>query len=225
VVLAALALLSPALYSYSATMVQPSSLPVGVRSVEWLRDHHANWLVDEVERIYYGHLKAPKAGGPQLRALPPLGLPHAPVALRKSHSHVRASTWPARITPVFPHLLPHEGVWTRTGPLVNGRPPVLVTTFRTELEYPRIVAYLAWFDHTRTALAFYPGRYEPPHAPIRGPMSIPQDERWRLLATFNGGFTYPARSTRSPSSPTPRCPAASVFPNTSSDKDGFDGKL
>ncbi len=67
---------------------------------------------------------------------------------------------------------------------------MLVTTFRTERDYPRIVAYLAWFDHSRTALAFYPGRYEPPNAPVRGPMSVPNDQRWRLLATFNGGFTY-----------------------------------
>ena len=86
--------------------------------------------------------------------------------------------------------MPGEGVWKQTGPLVDGRPPVLVTTFRTERDYPRIVAYVAWFDHTRTALAFYPGRYEPPNAPVRGPMSVPYGQRWRLLATFNGGFTY-----------------------------------
>jgi hypothetical protein len=67
---------------------------------------------------------------------------------------------------------------------------VLVTTFRSERAYPRIVAFVAWFDHTRTALAFYPGRYEPPNAPVRGPMSVPFGQRWRLLATFNGGFTY-----------------------------------
>jgi hypothetical protein len=67
---------------------------------------------------------------------------------------------------------------------------VLVTTFRSERAYPRIVAYVAWFDHTRTSLAWYPGRYEPPTAPVRGPMSIPYGERWRLLATFNGGFIY-----------------------------------
>ena len=47
---AVLVLLSPAVYSYTATMVQPSSLPLGVRSVEWLRGHHGNWLVDEVEQ-------------------------------------------------------------------------------------------------------------------------------------------------------------------------------
>ena len=65
-----------------------------------------------------------------------------------------------------------------------------MTTFRTELDYPRIVAYVAWFDHTRTSVAWYPGRYEPPSAPVRGPMSVPYGQRWRLLATFNGGFIY-----------------------------------
>jgi hypothetical protein len=188
-------LLSPALYSYTTTMVQPSSLPLGVRSVEWLRNHHANWLVDEVEHIYYTW-NAPKKGGPQLKALPAVGLAraadtHAPRRpARHATRHVRVTAWPPRVLSVFAHPLRGEGVWQRTGPPVAGRPPVLVTTFRTEVEYPRIVAYVAWFDHTRTSLAFYPGRYEPPSAPVRGPMSVPYGQRWRLLATFNGGFTY-----------------------------------
>ena len=101
-----LVLLSPALYSYTATMVQPSSLPVGVRSVEWLRNHHGNWLVDEVERVYYGW-KAPKKGGPQLTALPAVGGAASPTA------HARAAAWPPRIKPVFAHPLPGEGVWKR----------------------------------------------------------------------------------------------------------------
>jgi hypothetical protein len=67
---------------------------------------------------------------------------------------------------------------------------VLVTTFRSEPAYPRIVAYVAWFDHTRTGLALYPGRYEPPNAVPRGPMQVPADQRWRLLASFNSGFTF-----------------------------------
>jgi len=185
--LGVLVLLSPALYSYTATMIQPSSLPLGVRSVEWLRTHHGNWLVDEVEHIYYTW-KAPKKGGPQLKTLPAIGL--GPASTAKAGAAGAHTAWPPRIEPVFARPLPGEGVWRRTGDLVGGRPPVLVTTFRTEVAYPRIVAYVAWFDHTRTALAFYPGRYEPPHAPVRGPMSIPYDQRWRLQATFNGGFTY-----------------------------------
>lgn len=176
-----LVVISPALYSYTATMMRPSSLPLGVRSVEWLRGHDMNWLVDEAESVYYGS-KAPAKGGPQLRSLPPVG---APVRVRR-----HAAAWPPPIAPVFPDPLPGEGIWRRTGPDVDGGPPVLVTTFRTELAYPRIVAYVAWFDRTRTALAWYPGRYEPPAAPVRGPFSIPYDQRWRLLATFNGGFTY-----------------------------------
>jgi phosphodiester glycosidase len=186
-------LVSPALYSYSSTMVQPSSLPLGVRSVEWLRSHHGNWLVDEAEHLYYSW-KAPKKGGPPLKALPSVGI--SPITVKSVtvgsppglHRQVRA--WPPNIKPVFPHALPAEGAWASTGPLIDGGPPVLVTTFRTELDYPSIVAYVAWFDHTRTALAFYPGRYEPPSAPIRGPMSVPHGQRWRLLATFNAGFTY-----------------------------------
>jgi hypothetical protein len=201
VALAVLVLLSPAIYSYTTTMLQPSSLPLGVRSVEWLRAHHGNWLVDEVEHVYYS-LKAPKKGGPQLTSLPTgFGIP-APVASasvqRPGHArtlgHAQApspaSVWPPPINPVFPRPLPGEGIWRGTGPLVDGAPPVLVTTFRTERDYPRIVAFVAWFDHTRTAMAFYPGRYEPPNAPVRGPMSVPLSQRPRLFATFNGGFTY-----------------------------------
>jgi len=193
VLLVLVVVLGPVLYSYTATMLQPSSLPLGVRSVEWLRNHHANWLVDEVERVYYSW-NAPKKGGPQLGRLPVvgLGLPARRAVTRSRRVKARAAPaqWPRRIEAVFAHPLPGEGVWKRTGPAVDGRPPVLVTTFRTERDYPRIVAYVAWFDHTRTALAFYPGRYEPPNAPVRGPMSIPYDQRWRLLASFNGGFTH-----------------------------------
>ena len=194
VLLVVLALFSPAVYSYTSTMLMPSSLPLGVRSVEWLRTHHGNWLVDEVERIYYTW-KAPKKGGPTLKALPVVGIAPAvtttrPITPARARTPARAEVWPPRIKPVFPHPLPGEGIWARTGPLVDRRPPVLVTTVRTDLDYPRIVAYVAWFDHTRTALAFYPGRYEPPSAPIRGPMSVPQSPRWRLLTTFNAGFTY-----------------------------------
>jgi hypothetical protein len=36
---------------------------------------------------------------------------------------------------------------------------VLVTTYRPETDYPELVAYVAWFDHTRTEIGYYPGRY------------------------------------------------------------------
>ena len=185
--LVVLLLAAPA-YSYTTTMMQPSSLPLWPRTVEWIRANHGNWLVDEVEHYYYSW-KAPGKGGPQLTSLPSVGVGPAPAATKRRH--VAAGTpLPPPIKPLFAQPLPGEGVWRGTGTVVNGRPPVLLTTFRPQPDYPRVVAYVAWFDHTRTSAAWYPGRYEPPNAPVRGPMSIPYDQRWRLLATFNGGFIY-----------------------------------
>ena len=187
-----LGLLLWALVSYTIWMLEPTSTRWNARSVEWVRQEvpFGNWIVDNIEHVYYT-LNAPKKGGPQLKALPAVGLAQLPTGrLRAANAHPHASPWPPRIKPIFPHPLPGEGVWRPIRPSVNGGPPVLVTTFRTELEYPQIVAYVAWFDPTRTEIAYYPGRYEPPHAAVRGPMMVPHDQRWRLLATFNGGFTY-----------------------------------
>ncbi len=166
------------------------------RSVEWIRTvPGGNWVVDETEHYYYGW-KSPKPGGPQLAALPSVGVvaPRPVVSSRPSPSPSLVSPtpsgWPPPITPVLPDPLPGEGVWQPTGPAVDGGPPVLVTTFRPEPAYPRTVAYVMWLDHSRTALAYYPGRYEPPKAAVRGPMMVPLSQRSRLLATFNGAFVY-----------------------------------
>ncbi len=184
VLLVVVAVLAPVLFSYTTTMLKPSSLPLGVRSVEWLRAHGGAWLVNDVERIYYSWT-APKPGGPALRTLPAVGKV-APLRLARPTRAYR----PARISPLVAPRLAGEGVWRATGPTVRGAPPVLVTTFRADPAYPRLVAYVAWLDHTRTQLALYPGRYEPPSSLPRGPLEVPQGQRWRLLATFNSGFTH-----------------------------------
>jgi hypothetical protein len=176
-------LLSPVVYSYVTTIVRPSSVPLGIRSVEWLRAHGGAPAVDEAERLYYSW-KAPRRGGPALRTLPKVG---SATPLQTEQRGVRL---PSRVAPAIQPRLAGEGVWRRTGPLVAGAPPLLVTTFRTDPTYPQIVGYVVWIDHTRTQLALYPGRYEPPAAAPRGPMQVPYGERWRLLATFNSGFTY-----------------------------------
>jgi Phosphodiester glycosidase len=176
-------LLSWAVVSYATWMLQPTSQSRNIRSVEWVRHKvpFGNWLADEIERVYYS-ANAPKKGGPQLKRLPAVGLKVPPTT--------QAATWPQPIKPVFAQPLPGEGIWNPTGPPVDGGPPLLLTTFRPETDYPSIVAYVAWFDHSRTAIGYYPGRYEPPNAAVRGPMMVPYDQRWRLLATFNGGFTH-----------------------------------
>lgn len=185
VLLILLILLAPVLYSYIRTVTRPSSLPLGIRSVEWLRTNHGAWLVNNAERIYY-NWNAPAKGGPALGTLPTVGSAPASAGAQQHNVVFR----PKAITPLLHPRLPGEGVWRSTGRVVNGASPVLVTTFRSEPAYPRIVAYVAWFDHTRTQVALYPGRYEPPNASPRGPMQVPFSQRWRLLSTFNSGFMY-----------------------------------
>ncbi|MHB8648774.1 MAG: phosphodiester glycosidase family protein [Gaiellaceae bacterium] len=170
-------------YSYTTTMLRPSSLPLGVRSVEWVRANGGAWFVDSVERWYY-EWRAPKRGGPTIRALPRVGLRPA------AGARAARAFEPSPVLPAIRPALPFEGAWRSVGPSVGGRPPILVTTFRSDRAYPRVVAYVAWLDHTRTQLALYPGRYEPPSSAPRGPMMVPWGQRWRLLAVFNSGFTY-----------------------------------
>src|SRR5271167_3753113 len=70
---AALCALTPAVFSYVHTMSEPSNSSLGIRSVEWLRDHGAAGLVSKVESVYYS-LTAPSKGGPALKALPRVGV-------------------------------------------------------------------------------------------------------------------------------------------------------
>lgn len=70
-----LCLLVPTLVSYALWMLEPTSMTFGERSIEWVRADvpFGNWLVDEVEHIYYTE-NAPKKGGAQLKSLPVVGL-------------------------------------------------------------------------------------------------------------------------------------------------------
>jgi hypothetical protein len=96
---------------------------------------------------------------------------------------------PRPIKPGILPALPGEGVWRATYAHGGSRPPVLVTSFRTDPAYPRLVAGVAWIDHTRTSTWLYPGRVEPAVSlASRGPMEVPMRMRPRLVATFNSAF-------------------------------------
>jgi hypothetical protein len=177
VVLTALILLTDLVVSFWGAMAGPSNTSFGVRAVEWLRDNGAAGVVSDIESVYYS-LNAPATGGPALKRLPPVGTGvRAQVARYAS----------APIAPVIAPALPDEGQWHGTGPLVAGAAPILVTTFRPDPNYPQLVAGVAWIDHTRTRLALYPGRYEPPNDGIQE-AEVPPQLHSSLLATFNSGF-------------------------------------
>ncbi len=184
--IAACLCLLPALISYAGVVTQRSDSSLGIRTVEWMRDNGARGLVNKAESIYYS-LTAPSTGGPSLRSLPAqpgVDLPSAVPAQRKVHFYR-----PRPVPPVIHPALAGEGRWRATSAAGGGRPPVLITSFRPDPNYPRMVAGVAWIDHTRTATWLYPGRLEPAASlPSRGPMEVPQRLRPRLVATFNSGF-------------------------------------
>jgi hypothetical protein len=98
---------------------------------------------------------------------------------------------PYRPPPIEPPIHPAlkgEGVWRAAASHAGPEPPVLLTTFRSDPEYPQFVAGVAWVDSKRTHLAYVPGLAEPPEISHRGPAEVPPALRKRVVATFNGGF-------------------------------------
>jgi hypothetical protein len=182
---AALVALIPGAISYLSTMNQPSNSSLGIRTVEWLRDHGAAGLVAQVESTYYS-LTAPSKGGPTLRALPRVGGAAAGAASIGAGQAVAYR--PQRVAPLIHPALPGEGVWRATRPGLEANPPVLLTTLRNQPEYPRAVAGLAWIDTKRARLTLNPGRQEPSVSVPRGSMALPHTNRGKLLASFNSGF-------------------------------------
>ncbi len=173
--------LVPAGVSYVEEMTGPHNVGFGIVSVEWMRAHGGNGIVSQIENWYYT-LTAPSKGGPGLRSLPQVG-----VAGGGEEGEAQPYR-PPNIKPLIHPALPGEGVWRPAGAGAGPEPPVLLTTFRSDPEYPQFVAGVAWIDSRRTQLAYVPGLAEPPSISHRGPAEVPPGLRKRVVATFNGGF-------------------------------------
>ncbi|MBS1887282.1 MAG: phosphodiester glycosidase family protein [Actinobacteria bacterium] len=179
--------LAVAALSWVPAVMGSRNLGVTVASVEWLRAHGGNPIVSEIENWYYT-MNEPEKGGPGLKSLPKVGVAQVGAGESEGGEEEKAYA-PPNIKPVMHPKLPGEGVWQKAGANVGPQPPVLLTTYRSEPEYPQFVAGVAWMDGSRTELAYVPGTAEPPE-PLehRGSGEVPPNMRKRLVATFNGGF-------------------------------------
>jgi hypothetical protein len=182
--LATAACLLVAAFSYLPAMGEKHNVGFGVSSVEWLRANGGNAIVSEIENWYYT-FNAPAKGGPPLRSLPRVGV----AAEGGEEAAPKRVYRPPRVKPIIHPTLPGEGVWKPAGADAGRRPPLLLTTFRSDPEYPQFVAGVAWINANRTHLEYVPGLAEPPE-PLedRGSGEVPPNLRDRLVATFNGGF-------------------------------------
>ena len=174
----------PPPFSWIGALSRPRNIGIGVATAEWVRAHGGNPLVSEVENIYYT-LTAPSKGGPALKSLPQVGVADAPAGGGKE---ARAAYRPPPIEPLIHPVLKGEGEWHAAEADAGPNPPVLLTTFRSDPEYPQFVAGVAWIDSGQTKLEYVPGLAEPPEIPERGPAEVPTDRRGSVVAAFNGGF-------------------------------------
>jgi hypothetical protein len=164
------------------------NLSVSIASVEWLRSHGGNPIVTQIENWYYT-LNEPEKGGPALTSLPQVGDGAAGPGEEEGVEGQEVAYSPPNVNPLIRPVLKGEGVWQKAGAKVGPEPPILLTTFRSDPEYPQFVAGVAWIDHARAELAYVPGLAEPPEPLVdRGSGEVPPNLRKRLVATFNGGF-------------------------------------
>jgi len=185
--LACLFCLAVAAVSWLPAVSGSRNLSIGIASVEWLRSHGGNPIATQIENWYYT-LDEPGKGGPALTSLPQVGVA-ADGGEGEGGSSSQAAYRPPDVNPLIHPVLHGEGVWQKAGAGVGPRPPVLLTAFRSDPEYPRFVAGVAWIDKERAELAYVPGLAEPP-GPLedRGAGEVPPNLRHRLVAAFNGGF-------------------------------------
>jgi hypothetical protein len=181
--------LAVAAVSWVPAVLGSRNLGISVASVEWLRSHGGNPIASEIENLYYS-LNEPEKGGPALTSLPQVGVAaDTGGGEGEEGGSSQAAYRPPDVNPLIHPVLKGEGVWEKAGAKVGPQPPALLTTFRSDPEYPQFVAGVAWLDSTRTELEYVPGLAEPPE-PLehRGSGEVPPNLRHRLVATFNGGF-------------------------------------
>lgn len=181
-----LVLLAPAGVSYVSALTKPGNTSIAIRTVEWLRDEHAGFIVATAENLWYTAVQPP-TGGPPLSVLPARA-PATPDASRKAPITKQGLPFPKNIRPAVSPALPGEGIWMPAGQVINGRAPILETILRPDPIRPTVVAGLAWIDTSRTHLTLVPGLSEPESNLPPGRAEVPLKDRSRLLATFNGGF-------------------------------------
>jgi hypothetical protein len=165
----------PILISYVTTMTRPSNATFTINTFEWLRDHGAAGVAVQAEDIYYS-LNAPSTGGPGIKKL----------AIK--HPAAAATIHPPDVAPLIQPPLRGEGVWVPSETWTGANGPVQITQFRSDPNYPSMVAGVAWIDTSRTTVTLNPGRLEPSVTLPRGPMEVAPASRGRLLATFNSAF-------------------------------------
>ncbi len=147
---------------------------------DWLRSHHAAFVVTPIESWYYQH-QAPSKGGQPGKLNKVV---QAPVTKSSRGNHLSV---PAPVALVTGNHLANEGQWVPTGPLINGLAPMYEAQFRADDIFTSQITTAVWMDPTLLRFSLVPGSQEPggtwTERPFITPAQLPT-----AAAAFNGGF-------------------------------------
>jgi hypothetical protein len=192
IVVVVVVLLIPVAWSYVHALQRPGTDSLGIRTVEWIRDHGGNGVVNTIERWWYTN-NPPVVGGrpdrievqgtagdvPVSTKVPSVTAPPQPVHLPPPMQRVP--------TPA-PAVEPNEGVWMPAGRLVGGLPAEYITFVRPDAVHTSYYVALMWLDTKLLKAEYVPGLQEPGGGPNPWGSQIPESERSTVIAAFNSGF-------------------------------------
>jgi hypothetical protein len=196
IALVVVALLVPTLWSYSRALTARGNTALSVRSVEWLKDHHLRWMVNDFENFWYTHHQPKKGGAPAgslANAIREGAATTTTVAGATSTTvpdplASAALPPPPPIRSIVANPLPGEGEWSPLGQPVDGRPAMYAAYVRPDAVYTSLVTGVAWIDPNVARFELYAGVQEPGGSGWRYQAPMQAADRADLLAAFNSGF-------------------------------------
>lgn len=173
-------------WSLGRTLAANTTDPLGVRVVEWARDHRLGGLVSTAERFWYSHHQPPKGGTPKgdIPRAPKLAVTAPVQPILKVH----VPAGPPRIAPLVARPLPGEGVWQPSGRLVHGRPAVWITYLRPDSVHTSLLAGVAHLDMSRLTATLHAGTQVPGGGPWVHGAQIAASDYPYAVAAFNSAF-------------------------------------
>jgi hypothetical protein len=180
--------------SLTRALTAPGRDPLGVKFVEWFRDHGAGGVVNTVERWWYTNHPPPVGGHPR-HGIPRIAGPSPAPPGKPAVTLPKAAPVPERppdIVPIATPALPGEGVWQPSGKLVGGLPPLYETFLRPDPVHTSLVTGVVWMNPHLLRTVLYNGLQEPGGGPWVHGAHIAQADDAALVAAFNGGFRLDA---------------------------------
>ncbi|HEX4528084.1 MAG TPA: phosphodiester glycosidase family protein [Acidimicrobiia bacterium] len=191
IAIAVVLLLVPVAVSYVNYLQRPGSDTLSVRTVEWIRDHGGNGIVNTVERWWYTNNPPPTGGKPSAIKVQDTVTDTTTKADTAPPTYPQIQRIPppiARVATPAPVVEPNEGVWQPTGRLVSGQPAVYTTYVRPDAAHTSYYTGLMWLDTKLLRANYVIGTEQPGGGPNPWGSEIPESQRDIAIASFNSGF-------------------------------------